>query len=388
METYARIMTAEGRGAIAVVRVWGRGAVAVVDRVFRPARGKPMAGTRAGRLRLGRAGHGLGDEVVAVRLDAATPIVEIQCHGGSEAVRSVVAALEAAGARPWIGGEAEPGHEPGPAADPIAAQALADLPHAPTLRTAEILLDQAQGALGRDLERLRHDTRLGTEPTLGRLDALIGRGSVGLRLLTGWKVVISGRPNVGKSRLFNAMTGFARAIVDPTPGVTRDVVTFRTAFGGWPVELADTAGIRETADVIESQGIARTRREQQDADLALIVLDRSEPLQTIDRELIAANSGALLVVNKSDLPPTWDPGTVFAGSSTVATVSAERGEGLEELIAAIVGRLVPAPPTPGDAVPFRADHLVALHQARDCLLAADLEGASRRLAAIGTETPG
>jgi tRNA modification GTPase len=386
METYIRIMTSEGRGAIAVVCVYGPVAVEVVDRVFRPARGKPMAGTMPGRLRLGRAGHGLGDEVVAVRLESATPIVEIHCHGGSAAVRSVVEALEAAGARLGFGGDS--GSEPGPADDPIAAQALADLPQAPTLRTAEILLDQVQGVLGRELERLRHETRLGSEPVLERLDTLIGRGPVGLRLLTGWKVVISGRPNVGKSRLFNALAGFARAIVDPMPGVTRDVVTLRTAFGGWPIELADTAGIRETEDAIERLGIARTRREQKDADLALIVLDRSEPLQTLDRELIEAASDALLVANKSDLPPAWDPDTAFAGSSSVATVSAERGDGLDELIAAIVRRLVPDPPAPGDAVPFRADHLMALHRVRDCLLAADLEGASRRLAAIGSDTAG
>jgi tRNA modification GTPase len=384
METYLRIMTSEGRGAIAVVRVWGRGAVEVVDRVFEPARGSPLAGTMPGRLRLGRAGHGLGDEVVAVRLGAATPIVEIQCHGGVAAVRSVVAALEAAGARPWIGGEA--GSEPGPADDPIATQAMADLPHAPTLRTAEILLDQVQGALGRELERVRHEIQLGIEPALERLDALIGRGAVGLKLLTGWKVVISGRPNVGKSRLFNALAGFARAIVDPRPGVTRDVVTFRTAFGGWPVELADTAGIRETEDAVERLGIARTRREQQDADLVLIVLDRSEPLQTTDRELIGATSDALLVANKSDLPPTWDPGTELAGSSFVATVSAERGEGLKALIAEIARRLVPDSPAAGDAVPFRVDHLMALAQARDCLLADDPMGGSRRRAAIGTES--
>jgi tRNA modification GTPase len=383
METYVRIMTSVGRGAIAVVCVCGPGAVEVVDRVFQPARGKRIAGTMPGRLRLGRAGLGLGDEVVAVRLESATPVVEIHCHGGSAAVRSVVAALEAAGARPWFGGESGPGD------DPIAAEALADLPHAPTLRTAEILLDQVQGALGRELERLRHETQRGSGPALERLDALIGRGTVGLRLVTGWKVVISGRPNVGKSRLFNAMAGFARAIVDPTPGVTRDVVTFRTAFGGWPIELADTAGLRETEDAIERLGIARTRRAQQDADLAIIVLDRSEPLPTIDRELIGADSGALLVANKSDLPPAWAPETTFAGSSSIATVSAERGEGLDELIAAIVRRLVPDPPAAGDAVPFRAHHLVALHRVRDCLLAADLEGASRRLAAIETaNSPG
>ena len=121
--------------------------------------------------------------------------------------------------------------------------------------------------------------------------------------------MIGGRPNVGKSRLLNALAGFPRAIVDPAPGTTRDVVRYPTSFGGWPVELADTAGLRGTDDLVESLGIERSRREQHQADLVLLVLDRSEPLQAIDRELIATTQGALLVANKSDLPPAWAAAT-------------------------------------------------------------------------------
>ena len=138
------------------------------------------------------------------------------------------------------------------------------------------------------------------------------------------------------------------------PASTRDVVTVRTAFGGWPVELADTAGIRRTEDPLESLGIARSRREQQSADLVLLVLDRSEPLQPIDHDLIEANPGALLVVNKSDLPPAWDH-EVARRILGLAKVSAERGEGLEELIATVVRRLVPDPPDPGSGpLPHRS----------------------------------
>src|SRR5262249_43718 len=146
-----------------------------------------------------------------------------------------------------------------------------------------------------------------------------------------------------KSRLFNALAGFARAIVDPTPGVTRDVVTVRTALGGWPVELADTAGLRPTGDAIENLGIDQARREQASADLVLLVLDRSEPLRVEDRELIDARAGALLVANKADLTPAWDPHELTREGASIATVSAEWGEGIAELIAAIVGRLVPDP---------------------------------------------
>ena len=378
MKPLVRIMTSEGRGAIAVMRVWGENAVSVVDAAFRSARGKSLAESSAGRLRVGRAGLGQGDEVVAVRLDTAIPSVEIQCHGGAAAVASVVAALEAAGARRWEGGELDPGSGD----DPIGAQALEDLSHASTLRTAEVLLDQAQGTLRHELVRLSAELECSGESALAGLNALIRRAAVGLRLIPGWKVVIAGRPNVGKSRLFNALAGFARAIVDPTPGVTRDVVTLRTAFGGWPVELADTAGLRRTGDAIESMGIARARRAQEGADLVLLVLDRSEPLRPEDRELIELTEGALLVANKSDLPPAWHPHELSRVGPSIATVSAERGEGIAELIAGIVGRLVPDPPGPGDAVPFRPDQLDALIAARSDRLAGDPTTAARRLAAM------
>jgi tRNA modification GTPase len=408
MNALVRIMTSEGRGAIAVVRVRGEDAVSIADTVFRPAVGKSLAESSAGRLRVGRAGLGQGDEVVAVRLDTAIPTVEIQCHGGAAAVASVVAALQAAGARRW---ESD-GLDPGSGDDPIATQALDDLSRATTLRTAEVLLDQAQGALRQELVRLSSDLECGAGSPLTRLDELIQWAAVGLRLIPGWTVVIAGRPNVGKSRLFNALVGFARAIVDPTPGVTRDVVTFPTAFGGWPVELADTAGLRRTGDAVESIGIDRARRAQERADLVLLVLDRSEALQPEDRELIAWHEGAMLVANKADLPAAWDPRELSRelqrerqataayevrpardprglnrASTAIAMVSAESGEGIAELIAAIVDRLVPDPPTPGDAVPFRADHLDALVSARADLLAGDPTAAARRLAAIDGVPP-
>ena len=89
------------------------------------------------------------------------------------------------------------------------------------------------------------------------------------------------------------------------PGTTRDVVAFRTAFGGWPVELADTAGMRATPDEVEHHGVERARQEFQTADLALLVLDRSEYLRPIDLRLIASAAGALVIANKSDLPAAW-----------------------------------------------------------------------------------
>jgi len=374
------LVTPAGRGAIAVVRVAGPSAIRVADIVFRPHRGVGLARTAPGRVRLGRIGRGPGDEVVAVVLDEQPQAVELQCHGGSAAVEMVIAALEQAGAE-----------RSDPAAlvetwtdDVIAAEAALDLCRAPTLATAEVLLEQAEGALRRELLGLTSliDQDPSMAPALLTLDELLGRSATGMRLLAGWKVVIAGRPNVGKSRLLNSLAGFARAIVDPTPGTTRDVVTLSAAVGGWPIELADTAGLRAAGDPIEVEGIARSRREQDEADLILLVLDRSQPLQAIDFELVASSDRALVVANKTDLQAAWEPGDLRVGSKSLVTVSAERGDGIEKLCAEIVRSLVPNPPNPGDAVPFRPRHVEALKRARQCLIEGDRSLARTLLEAL------
>src|SRR5205814_9029049 len=142
-----------------------------------------------------------------------------------------------------------------------------DLARAPTLRAAEVLVEQQLGALEGEVTRAL--ARLPDDPAGASdvVDALVRRAVVGLRLVSGWTVALAGRPNVGKSRLLNALAGYRRAIVDPSPGTTRDVVTVRTALDGWPVELADTAGLRAPGDPLEAAGIALARARQRDADL-------------------------------------------------------------------------------------------------------------------------
>lgn len=353
--TRVAVLTADGRGAIAVLRVWGPEAIHVVDAAFRPLRGRPLADTPDGQVRVGRIGDGLGDEVVAVILSRAAPTVEVQCHGGVAAVRLVLEALRREGAEhvstnAWLQADAP---------SVLSAQAWADLPLAPTARTAEILLDQANGALERELIEVVELMHSGeTTASLDRLHALLRRWDIGSRLLGGWRIVLAGRPNVGKSRLLNALAGFDRAIVDPTPGTTRDVVTMNTAIDGWPVEVADTAGLRATTNPIEAEGLALATSRQRDADLVLLVLDRSEPLTTSDLGLLDAYPAAMRVANKADLSAAWEPAAVGALS-----VSAECGEGVEALIAAIGLRIVANAPSTGSGVPFRARHARLLARA-------------------------
>ena len=364
-EPFFRVLTASGRGAIAVIRVWGTGAIEAVGSVFRANAAVPLEQCAPGRLLLGHMGAGLGDEVVAVVLDAPIPAIEIQCHGGTAAVAMVVEALQSAAGRPAQRWEM-PGFDDHGGGS-LSAEALQDLALASTVRTAEVFLDQVHGALSSEIARLIDLAEQDPAAALERLDSLIGRGSIGLRLLSGWKVVIAGRPNVGKSRLLNALCGFGRAIVDSTPGTTRDLVAFQTALRGWPVELVDTAGLRATEHAIEHLGIQRAQAELGTADLALLVLDRSEPLRPVDRQLIATTANALLVANKSDLQPAWEDSE--SGIGTAVAVSAERGDGMDRLVESIIERLVPVAPLPGEAFPFRHTHLEKLARARANLLA-------------------
>jgi tRNA modification GTPase len=178
--------------------------------------------------------------------------VEVQCHGGVAAVRSVVDALVAEGCREtawqdWLRLSA---------ADSMQAAAQFALADALTARTAAILLDQLNGALAAACRATIAAITAENWPLAAELvGQLLDRRDLGLHLTTPWRVVLAGPPNVGKSSLINALAGYERAIVSPVPGTTRDVVTLTTAIDGWPVELADTAGLRTTDDELESAGV-------------------------------------------------------------------------------------------------------------------------------------
>jgi tRNA modification GTPase len=311
--TRVAVLTPPGTGAIATLAVVGPRAWELARTHFRPA-GKPLPESpEVDRVRFGTLG---GDEVVLVA--PATDRVEVHCHGGRQLVRVLVGLFVADGCVQvgWDG--VEPAGE-------FDTRALDPLTRAPTVRTAGILLDQYHGAFARSTD-------------LARLAAL---APIGRHLVAPWRVVVAGPPNVGKSSLVNALAGFTRTVVSPTAGTTRDVVTVPLALDGWPVELLDTAGLRD-ADGLEAEGIALARDAAATADLVLWVLDGAA-----DRPELPVDGDPLLVVNKTDQPAGWD----WAGVPAVR-VSAATGAGLADLSAAIMARLVPNPPHPGEGVPF------------------------------------
>ena len=225
--------------------------------------------------------------------------------------------------------------------DPIQAAARVALADAPTQRAAAILLDQFHGALRHALVEIHTALASGDAATAaGLLDTLLARAPLGQHLVRAWRVVLAGRPNVGKSTLVNAMLGYPRAIVHHAPGTTRDVLTADTAIDGWPVELSDTAGLWRGEHAIDRAGVERAEAQAAEADLVVLVFDLARPWSDADGRLLDRWPSALVVHNKADLAVD------ATGRPEGLVTSALTARGIEALLRAIAERLVPRPPPP------------------------------------------
>ncbi len=373
-DTAVSLLTAPGAAAIAVVEVRGPQAYALAKQLFTPA-GKPLPEQpEIGCFWFGTLGK---DEVL---LSVTEPdAVEVHCHGGPRVVRWVVEQFTANGAeeRTPLGSSRVPrltcsgslGWTRG------AAEGFELLQRAPTLRTASILLDQLNGAFAAEVRRIL--VLLESDPASAllplRLFAHTGR-TVGRHLIEPWKVVIAGPPNVGKSSLVNALAGYQRAVVSDVAGTTRDAVGVRVAFDGWPVELVDTAGLRD-AEGLEAEGIERAKRVLGEADLVLWVLDATAdvPVWPSAQE-VSGGRRLFYAVNKCDRESGWD--IALAAGSDPTLVSAATGHGLDALVADVCRRLVPDVPSSGAAVPF-TPRLIGLVDTAHRTLTAGLHAAAQ-----------
>lgn len=363
-------LTPDGRGAVATLSVSGPESLELVGQFFVAASGKSSRQQGMNAISFGRWSqpNGITEDVVVVR--RSDDDIEISCHGGLAAASAIIGSLESLGAKridstPWIAARTY---------GPLEADAWIALSRAKTERVAGILLDQLRGALRRAIGKVLSLVQAGDLDTAhSHLDQLIRHGSVGLHLTTPWRVAIVGEPNVGKSSLVNRLVGFDRSIVFDRPGTTRDVLTASTAFDGWPVDLLDTAGLRDSEDDIEQEGVRRAQKARGSADLAILVLDAQLGPAQLASEHARNIPNAIIVANKQDLASGND------WPEHVVRTSAMTGEGIASLIVAIMDRLVPEPPRADDPVPWTKPQLTVLRLAFSAVEDVDLVRCQRCL---------
>ena len=371
-------LTPPGEGGISVVRLRGPAAAAILGRCFRPI-GRAGDGADPRHIRYGTIADETGGTLDEVIVRPGEACADINCHGGALVTRRVTGLLVRLGA-------VETDEPRAGTLDAIQVEAWRALLNAPTGLAAAVLLDQYNGALTDRLHELAGRLDAGDDVAADLAD-LQGTAVFGRRLVTPPRVVIAGRPNVGKSSLLNAVVGGDRALVHHVPGTTRDYLDVTVSFRGLPVTLHDTAGLRETHDAIERAGVGRALEQVEAADLVALVFDASCPLCDADREWARALSAdatrpVAAVLNKIDLPqriPTAEV-TALVGSAPLS-VSAQTGEGVETLGARIAESLFGAPPARGAAVVF-TDRQDDLLRRAGALLSDDPSGASALLRAI------
>ena len=366
-DTISAIATALGVGSIGVIRLSGPDSLAIADRIFtgREKLGKENARKLLYGHILDRKGQPI-DEVLAVYMPGphsytGEDVCEIQCHGGRQALQEILSLTYQAGARP-----AEPGEFTKRAflngrLDLAEAESVMDIINAKSRQALVAANRGHEGGLSRKVRELRKKLRDLVVQLEAAIDypeedieevtydravevltegqaavaRLVRQGSAGRILREGLRTAIVGRPNVGKSSLLNSLLQADRAIVSNIPGTTRDIIEEQMTIGGIPLVLTDTAGLRDTDDLVEKIGVERSLAALEDAQLALVVLDGSQSLSGEDQELLRSlkERKKLILVNKSDLPQVLDTEGLRReyGSADVIVLSVKTGEGLEQV---------------------------------------------------------
>jgi tRNA modification GTPase len=399
-DTIAAISTPAGEGAIALVRISGGDAAAVADKIFR---GKqtpsefPAHVQHFGEI-VDEIGRLIDQVMMSIHRSPASytgeDLVEVTCHGGTLVSARVLEACLRAGARGARAGEFTERAFLNGKMDLTQAEAVIDLIRAKTDLALRSATEQLEGKLGTQIKKIRDDlvdlvanleasidfSEEGISPDnneqlQARLDsirnqivALLATADQGRILREGVRVVIYGATNAGKSSLLNRLLGYERVIVSDTHGTTRDTIEELINLGGVPIRLLDTAGLRRSTSDLEREGMARTEKSLQTADLRLHIADRNEP-KPADFETLSANGTDLVVLNKSDLSEHKDWNGVDA-----LRISCTTGEGLPHLQKEILGRIAKENLRPENAIAINTRH-------RDCLRRA-LEACDRAHDAI------
>ncbi len=410
-DTIVAVSTPPGRGGIGIVRLSGPQAVAVAACVFRAANpkrnpcGQMSFTTCFGHVVDGE--HVIDEALLTVMRAPYTyttqDVAEINCHGGIVPVRRTLELCLSAGARVADPGEFTMRAYHFGRIDLAQAEAVVDIVNATTDAARQAAISQLNGGLSQEIERFRTEiieslvqleasidfsdedidpleltaVTQGTDKLISRIDHLLATAEQGRIVREGLRVTIAGRPNVGKSSLLNALLRADRAIVTEIPGTTRDIVEDAVTIGGLPVILADTAGVREVDHPVEAEGVQRSHRSMAAADLILLVIDASAPLEPDDFCLLeaVADRPHVVVMNKEDLRAVADAEEV-AGRSSAAMVwvSAKQGTHIQELESAIEAAV-------WDGLAGSPEHLLLTNARHSCALERCRAGLARAVEA-------
>ncbi len=364
-DTIAAISTPLGVGGIGIVRLSGSDSIPIAEKIFRSPRDIKLSESPSHRIYYGHIVHPHTEEIIdevlvsvmkAPRTYTREDIVEINCHGGPLAVRRVLELVLEQGARLAGPGEFTQRAFLNGRIDLTQAEAVADIINALTVEEQKSALMQLRGSVSRKIEDIRREVidltaiieayidfpeedieppsmnemMKRAEDIRSRLTDLIEGAKEGVILREGVKTAIIGLPNVGKSSLLNALLDQDRAIVTEIPGTTRDVIEEFVNIKGIPFRIMDTAGIRDVEDIAEKEGVRRSIKVMEEADLVLLVLDAGRGMGDMDRELIGKSKKehTIIVINKIDL--NKEIYEKFNGFPVVK-ISAKFRQGLDEL---------------------------------------------------------
>ena len=367
-DTIAAIATAPGEGGIGIIRISGEKSLQVAQSIFKSKSGKMIKDYNARTLIYGTVvdNEKVIDEVLVAYMKGpnsytAEDVIEINCHGGFISVKKILELILSKGVRLAEAGEFTKRAFLNGRIDLSQAEAIIDVIKSKTDRAHEVAQSQLEGSLAKKIKDLRmnvtevlahlevsidfaeEDVEEITYQTLeekalelrNEIKKLYDTAESGKILRDGLKTVIVGKPNVGKSSLLNSILGENRAIVTDIAGTTRDVIEEFVNIKGIPLKIVDTAGIRETEDVVEKIGVEKSRESFSTADLVIMVLDASRKLSEEDMEILESlkNKKTIVLLNKMDLEPQIELEKIeeFVNSEDIIKISALKHQGIEEL---------------------------------------------------------
>ena len=408
-ETICAISTALGEGAIGIVRLSGDEAFSIAEKIVRLPKGKTVESLASHTINYGNVVDPATNEkieeimlvkMVGPRTYTTEDVIEINCHGGIITIQKVLALCLEHGAR-----MAEPGEFTKRAflngrIDLSQAEAVMDLIRAKTDKSMQLAMRQLDGQLSNLIQNLRQEIlntlaqvevnidypeyddveemtlqllREKTQQVLQGIRALLNTASQGKILRDGLKTAIVGRPNVGKSSLLNVLLREEKAIVTDIAGTTRDTIEEYVNVRGVPLQLIDTAGIRETDDVVEKIGVERSRKALKEADFVLLLLNQSETLQEEDIRLLETTKGMkrIILFNKTDLPSKLSTEDIapYAPEEEIVTTSMLNKEGIDQLEEKIAGYFFQGQMNERDATYLsNTRHIALLEKAEQALV--------------------